>query len=57
MKHFRMAINRLIDLSERDQKTEAETIETLEYYFMRLKDGQRVIQPHKKRERQLTDET
>ena len=52
-----MAINRLIDLSERDQKTEAETIETLEYYFMRLKDGQSVIQPHKKRERQLTDET
>ena len=38
MDHFRAAVNRLIDLSERDGRTVEETIEMLEYYFKCLKN-------------------
>ena len=33
MEHFRLAVNRLIDLSERDERSTPETIDTLVYYF------------------------
>ncbi len=48
MKHLRAAINRLLDLSDKDGRTTQEAIDTIQYYFGRIKEGEKIIAPVKR---------